>query len=84
MSIFLLLMISPIPSISYTALDRPPRRLCAVGGIIVAWPAIPFFLVIDRVIVLKLRIEKAQAGAGTTFMASCAVVSFFFEWPRDG
>jgi hypothetical protein len=55
----------------------PSSCLFAVGVIIVAWPGIPFFVVIDRVIVLKLRIEKAQAGAATTFMASCAVVSFF-------
>jgi hypothetical protein len=55
----------------------PSSRLFAVGVIIVAWPAIPFFLVIDRVTVLKLRIEKAQAGAATTCMASCEVVSFF-------
>jgi uncharacterized MAPEG superfamily protein len=45
--------------------------------IIVARLAIPVFLVIDRVIVLKLRIEKAQAGAATTFMAFCVAVSFF-------
>jgi hypothetical protein len=59
----------------------PGSRIFAVGVNVIAWLTLPIFLIIDRVIKLKLHVEKVPASIGvslaTTVMALSAVASFF-------